>query len=312
MKSVKKQCQPDFQAFFVKKSARLEESLHNQQKIQDFALFSNSNSLIMKRNLFLLLIIAAACGKNSSQNTIPVPDLIQASQTRANIAGRILLYDEDGNLAADNSGITIALDNSTVRTTTDASGNWKLDSIPQGTYDITYTKAGYGTGRIMGLHHAATNHQTTNIAKPEMMSTISATEVTAIQIAGFDKNPTVQNMISLGLAHNGVFIEPIFTNTSGKLKPVRFYFSDKNDVSSKNYTATFKLKMNGTNEITETMIFDTKWMNSNGFKAGQTIYVVAHGDGSVDDGYDDPIAGVRIYPSISPKASPTVSFVVPK
>ncbi|MFN3795126.1 MAG: carboxypeptidase-like regulatory domain-containing protein [Chitinophagaceae bacterium] len=266
----------------------------------------------MKRNLFLLLLIAAACGKNSTQNTIPVPDLVQASQTRANIVGRILLYDEDGNLAADNSGITVAIDNSTVRTTTDATGNWKLDSIPQGTYDITYTKAGYGTGKIMGLHHAATNHQTTSLAKPEVMSTISGIEVTALQIAGFDKNPTVQNMISLGLAHNGVFIEPIFTNTSGKLKPVRFFFSDKNDVSSKNYTATFKLKMNGTNEITETMIFDTKWMNSNGFKTGQTVYVIAHGDGSVDDGYDDPASGVRVYPSISPKASPVSSFVVPK
>ena len=35
-------------------------------------------------------------------------------------------------------------------------------------------------------------------------------------------------------------------------------------------------------------------------------------DGSADDGYDDPASGVRVYPSISPKASPVSSFVVPK
>ena len=105
----------------------------------------------MKNKLFFLFILIAACSKNSSHHSIAVPDLIQAEKTRGNISGRILLYDGENIAATDNSGITVSIDNTTVTTQTGADGRWTLDSIPKGTYDISYSKPGYGTGKIMGV-----------------------------------------------------------------------------------------------------------------------------------------------------------------
>ncbi len=115
----------------------------------------------MKKIIILLIVLYVGCSKDSSNNSITVPNLILAQQNRANIQGLILLYDEDGNRLTDMSGIEVSIDNSTVSTKTATDGKWKLDSIPYGTYDISYSKDGFGSGKIMGLYHAATNHSTT-------------------------------------------------------------------------------------------------------------------------------------------------------
>lgn len=82
------------------------------------------------------------CGKDSGNNSIAVPDVVLAQQNRANIQGMILLYDEEGNRQTDMSGVTVSIDNSSVNTKTGADGKWALDSIPYGTYDISYAKQG--------------------------------------------------------------------------------------------------------------------------------------------------------------------------
>ena len=166
----------------------------------------------MKNKLFFLFILIAACSKNSSHHSIAVPDLIQAEKTRGNISGRILLYDGENIAATDNSGITVSIDNTTVTTQTGADGRWTLDSIPKGTYDISYSKPGYGTGKIMGIFHAATNHATTLIARSESMNIISSIDVSNIKTASFSSASWLVNAINLGLIRNGLFIEPIFNN----------------------------------------------------------------------------------------------------
>jgi hypothetical protein len=126
------------------------------------------------------------CGKDSGNHSIAVPDVVLAQQNRANIQGMILLYDEEGNRQTDMSGVTVSIDNSTVSTQTGADGKWTLDSIPYGTYDISYAKQGYGTGKIMGIYHAATNHATTVISKSESMAVNSSIAVSNLVITPFN------------------------------------------------------------------------------------------------------------------------------
>jgi hypothetical protein len=259
---------------------------------------------IMKKTIALLIILYIGCSKDSSNNSITVPNLILAQQNRANIQGLIVLYDEDGNRQIDMSGVTVSIDNSTVSTKTETDGKWKLDSIPYGTYDISYSKDGYGTGKIMGLYHAATNHATTVITKNESMAVNSTIAINNLIVTPF--SGTIQ---AVGVS--GVHIDPIFNNPSGKDKFVRLFFSDNPNVSMSNYLADVKIKTNGASAQMNDYNLTTSFFESLGFKRGQTIYVKAYGDSFLADQYTNPLNNAVVFPSLSDKPSNTVSFVLP-
>lgn len=265
----------------------------------------------MKRSILIAMLFMVACGKNSNQHAISVPDVIQAENRRGNIIGIILLYDANGKEISDKSGVTVSIDNSTVNTNTSADGKWTLDSIPYGIYDITYTKDGFGKGKIMGVNHVATNHATTIIKHSRNLNAISTTEVKAIQTASFDSNPTITSLINTDLTLNGIHINPTFDNQSGINRPVRIFFSDNAGVSASNYLVSEKILATGKpNDMTD-YNFDIRWFQVNGFKLGQRVFVTAHGDGFTEDLYEDPIYGIAVFPSLSVKAAPVVSFVIP-
>jgi hypothetical protein len=258
----------------------------------------------MKKSIFIAAIFLISCGKNSDHHTITVPDVIQANLTRANITGSIFLYDEDGTKLSDNGYVTVSIDNSTVSTTTDASGKFQLDSIPAGTYDISYSRDGFGTGKIMGLYHAATNHATTVISKNESMAMNSNLSINNVVIQAFD--PALQQ-----LGVSGFHIVPVFDNPSGKEKWVHLFFLDNKSVSSSKYQAETKIKVSGAANQMNNFNLTSGWFESLGFGKGQTIFVKAYGDNFLADEYIDPITNQTIFPSLSTNSSPVVSFVIP-
>ncbi|HQR92564.1 MAG TPA: carboxypeptidase-like regulatory domain-containing protein [Sediminibacterium sp.] len=257
----------------------------------------------MKKTFAFLLVLAIGCGKDSGNHSIAVPDVVLAQQNRANIQGMILLYDEDGNRQTDMSGATVSIDNSTVSTKTGADGKWTLDSIPYGTYDISYSKQGYGTGKIMGIYHAATNHATTIISNSESMAVNSSIAVSNLVVTPF--NAAIQ---AAGVT--GVHIDPVFNNPSGKDKYVRLFFSDNANVSSNNYLVEEKIRSNGASTQLNDFNLTTRFFENLGFKKGQTIYVKAYGDSFLADNYTDPITNTTIFPSLSTKPSATMNFVL--
>lgn len=258
----------------------------------------------MKKTIALAAIILLSCGKNSDHHSIVVPDLIQANNTRANISGLILLYDEDGKVLADKSGVTVSIDNSTVSTKTGIDGKFQLDSIPAGTYDISYSKEGFGTGKIMGLYHEAANHATTLIKNSESMAVNSTLAVNNIVVEPFAA--AIQQF-----GTNGLHIVPVFENNTGKEKWVHLFFSENNNVSSTNYKAEYKVKCSGAANQFNNYNMTIRWFESLGFNKGQTVYVKAYGDSFLADSYTDPLTNQTIFPSLSNKPSATVSFVIP-
>jgi hypothetical protein len=258
----------------------------------------------MKSKIIILAVLLLGCGKNSDHHAIIVPDLIQGNNTRGNIVGQILLYDEDGKAIADKSGVVVSIDNSTVSTQTGIDGKFQLDSIPAGTYDISYSKEGFGTGKILGLYHAAANHATTLIKNSESMAVNSTLAINNIVIQPFD--PSLQQF-----GVSGLHIVPVFENHSGTEKWVHLFFSDNNNVSAANYKADYKIKVSGTANQFDNYNMTTKWFESLGFTKGQTVYVKAYGDCFLSDAYTDPLSNQVIFPSLSNKPSNVVSFVVP-
>ncbi len=258
----------------------------------------------MKKAITILTLILLGCGKNSDHHSIIVPDVIQANNTRGNIVGLILLYDEDGKAISDKSGITVSIDHSSVSTQTTIDGKFQLDSIPSGTYDISYSKTGFGTGKIMGLYHEAANHTPTLIKKSESMAVNSTLAISNIIVQAFE--PAIQQ-----LGTNGLHIVPVFDNTSDKEKWVHLFFSANANVNASNYQADYKIKTSGAANQFNNYNMTTRWFESLGFNKGQTIYVNAYGDSFLADSYTDPISNQTIFPSLSNKPSTTVSFTIP-
>lgn len=266
----------------------------------------------MKKTIGVVLVLLLACNKNSNQHSIVVPDVIQAEKRRGNITGSIQVFDLEGKLVQDASGVTVSIEQSSVSTKTQANGRWTLDSIPFGTYDISISKPGFGTAKILGVYHAATNHGTTLIGKSRIINQISNIEVTAISTKKVSEViPTLPSLIASNLAEDGIIFDPVFNTTTPGDKPIRLFFSNTADVSTTNYVATLKQKFSGKPNESENFNFGVSWFVSNGFQPGQTIYVKAFGDGFGDDDYDDPISGIAVFPSLAAKGSPVASFVLP-
>ena len=68
-----------------------------------------------------------------------------APEGSGSIAGRVALFDSTDVSLSDFFGTTVSIDHTSLSTTTDPSGYWMIDSIPNGVHDITATKPGFGT-----------------------------------------------------------------------------------------------------------------------------------------------------------------------
>jgi hypothetical protein len=271
------------------------------------------NPTQMKKSLGIALLLILACNKNSNQHSITVPDVIQAEKRRGNITGVLRVYDTDGKEIPDAGGITIKIEQTNVTTQTAKNGTWTLDSIPFGTYDISCTKPGFGTSRIMGLYHAAVNHATTHVGYNRYMSMISTINITKVVVRKLSESaPEIAALIASGLIkEDGILFNPVFVNSSADDKAVRFFFSTSPDVSSTNFMVTEKQRFSGKETGSENDNFKLSWWIDNGFTPGQTIYLKAYGDARISDDYEDAITGLSIFPSLSANGSPVVSFVLP-
>ncbi|MEI8111651.1 MAG: carboxypeptidase-like regulatory domain-containing protein [Chitinophagia bacterium] len=266
----------------------------------------------MKKTIGVVLVLLLACNKNSNQHSITVPDVIQAEKRRGNISGTIQLIDLDGRMIQDAGGVTVSIEQSSVSTQTLPNGRWKLDSIPFGTYDLSISKNGYGTVKIMGVYHAANNHGTTIIAMSRILNQVSNIEVTAVNVKKIaDLGQHMVDFINSGIAEDGVIFDPVFTSSTPGEKKIRLFFGKSADVSTTNYVVSEKQRFSGRSNESENYNFGLSWFVSNGFEPGQTVYVKAYGDGFGDDDYDDPISGLSVFPSLGSKGSPVTSFVLP-
>ena len=96
---------------------------------------------IMLALVFLLLF---ACSKKEWQ-----PDLV------GNIVGRVFLFDEFGTPLDNYGGVTITAFGSSRNYTaeSDASGRFEISSAPTGTYELQFSKAGFGVLMRYGIQH---------------------------------------------------------------------------------------------------------------------------------------------------------------
>lgn len=95
----------------------------------------------------ILCCFAAVCLMISCKKDPP-------PEPEGEITGAVIVYDSTGTALTDHSGVIVTIDSLGLKDTTDANGDYHFSNVSAGTYNFSYSKAGYGTYRIIGQVHA--------------------------------------------------------------------------------------------------------------------------------------------------------------
>jgi hypothetical protein len=63
------------------------------------------------------------------------------------LRGTVVLYNYNDSLLADNSGVLVQLDGTSYSAMSDAAGFWTISNLPSRTYNMTFSKQGFGSVR---------------------------------------------------------------------------------------------------------------------------------------------------------------------
>ncbi len=193
-----------------------------------------------------LLISFFACDKDK-ENGLPT----------GNIVGFINLVDEEGNYLVDESDVVVSIEDENISATSTVKGRFELVDVPAGTYDVSYSKTGYGTCsqssfQFIGGHIPAMLSETTLYELP-------SNEIKSLDISYEDDNDLV------------ITAEISETNQC----TIVTYLGDSKDVSNTNYKYYSKDKYY-TSWGTLTKIDQSIYLNEASYSKGDKIYLVIY------------------------------------
>jgi hypothetical protein len=218
-----------------------------------------------------------------------------------NIVGFINSLDEDGNQQAKN-GVTVTIEGASPLTaTSDANGRFEFINVRSGTYNLTYSRAGYGTLRRYGVGHVggeqATFLGTTTFS--QAATTVASAATATVNTAGATVvvNFTVSKPVAATTFRYAVLASasPVLTGSTATLVGAGGTTIGGAPVAS----------------LAANSSIPKSTLNSAGFASGSTVYLTVYGSTFSLISYVDPVTGRSIYPSLSSTASNTVAVIVP-
>jgi hypothetical protein len=214
---------------------------------------------ILKILLFLLIFIG--CKKT---------EIIQFN-SKGTIKGEIGSRDERAFYHDSLSDVLLIVDGSDplISTSTDSTGKFEINDVPAGTYNIIFSKEGYGTIPILGFKF------------------VGGIEPIYITFHLLQKSSTKIESLSLELIGADSFLikGTIFFNKEIYQTPglrLRFYLSDSNNPSNTNFIESIPSFYGGESG---SQFEDQFKINKINFPAGSKMNAIAFGLNRWDDGY---------------------------
>ena len=217
------------------------------------------------------------------------------------LTGFVNPVDEIGGTVA-KAGVQVTLDNVTpsVSVTSDADGRFSFLNLRNGTYNLTFSRAGLVTFRRIGVLHVGGDQPTylgvSSISQP---STLTITGITATV-------PANSSVVTMGLNFNSPVPTSLF-------RYVIFASTSPNPTAATGTAvATGSFSVNtATNSFQASATVSRFSFANAGFVSGTTLYLVAYGSTSILSTYNDPATGRLVYPALNATPSSVVSVVVP-
>lgn len=158
--------------------------------------------------IFLLLL---GCGKKENVTL------------KGNIVGFAGLVDENGVQIRDKEGVTVKIENTSNTVNTDQNGRFEFSNISAGTYNLTYSKEGFGIYKRLSYQFVGGN-------EPGVLDKITLYQVPSVEI----QNVNVSYADSV-LDITGTLSEIGQCN-------IVYYLNDSADVSNEHYDYSYKSK----------------------------------------------------------------------
>ncbi len=168
-------------------------------------------------------------------------------------------------------------------------GSYLVSGLPNGTYEVSFTKEGYGTVTYHGIQFFGGD-------------TVSGDYAQLYSLP--DKPGKMPEFTACNWREDGLWISTDYTTTNSYW-PVRLFFSTEEKVSCENYQFSIPTTADYKNEI---------WVSQYylDFTSGDKIYVMGYPCNTLDNGYTNTYTGLRVFSSlIKEKSSNTVSFIMP-
>lgn len=252
-----------------------------------------------------LLILASCKGKvgeigpagaagNPGQNGLSGPSL------KGSVVGFVSLFNEIGvrYASSDSMAVTVEGSNPEIKAISNADGKYELKDLPTGTYNLIFTRTGFGIFKRSSILHIG-GTAPTNLGNNNLWETAQTTVTNlAVEIKG----------TSIILSGKATPVMPAGSSTSVQRR-IRFFFGKDDKVSYLNYFDTFNQLLvppggDGTFSYTLTN------SNISKFKTGDKVFIICYGISPLENAYTDPATNFVIYSGVNLAASNVVSAVL--
>ncbi|GAB2949062.1 hypothetical protein GCM10027048_12540 [Hymenobacter coalescens] len=203
--------------------------------------------------------------------------------------------DENG-VVQNRAGVTVTLDNTTpARTaTSDVDGRFEFTALPTGTYNLTYTRQGYGSMRRVGVGHVGGD-------QPTFLGTTSVTQPSSVRVTNLSFGFPTPTAIPVNLTLTN-------TNPANATYRVMFFAGTTANVTAATGTLITTFIFNSAGQQNASL--NKTAFTSAGFPVGSPVYVVAYASPAINPTYVDPQNGRVVYTGLSTSPSNTQGFVL--
>lgn len=241
---------------------------------------------MLKNTLSVFALLAFLSCKKDTSN-IPVI-------TTGKITGTVSLYGERSTALSSSDGMTVSIDGTGFTTVTNAAGSYQFENVPNDSYTLTFSKAGFGTFKLFGFPHTGTG-STASVVPGKALGQLSTTTVTS------QSATLVGDAVQISATINPAA-------TSSARRGIRIFFDNNANVSNASYKSFSQVYF--TSNI-PSVLFNKEDIYAMGFAAGSTVYVRVYGDSFFANDYEDVATGATIFPNLNTNSSAAVSFVLP-
>jgi hypothetical protein len=217
-----------------------------------------------------------------------------------NLTGFVILHDEYGNDLSDHAGVLIQVSGTNHSATTDVDGKWTIWGLTTGTYDLIFSKQGFGTHTEPSFQFVGGG---TKYTYTDYLSQLPSYHVTSIALDSIDSNYI---HISATLSAPGM---------AGEYRDLVFFIglTPAVDCSTANYLT---VDVDSYHDAGLDSVSADLWLHSSKLEkqnSGTTIYIVAYGcSHPYYFGYHTDVnTGKYVYTCLSSVPSNTLPVILP-
>lgn len=238
--------------------------------------------------IFFILLLNIACEKDTEYEVLS-----------GQLIGYVTLYDNDRAQVSDNSGVEIIIEGSNpqIKASTDEKGQFKIDNLKSGIYNIVFNKEGYCQHKIISFQFVGGNKPAT-IYQTSLYSQ-SNLQIDSLELTDLKSQYTVVFRITAKVSNQN-------ENTYSYC---RYYMSNEPDISYKKYISTdIAYSFSGNEDLSFCLQIDTLK-----YPIGSELYLIMYPASEWYQYYTDLNTGNEIYTSINiSKPSEVVNITIPE